>query len=246
MAAGGVAPPLSTTLPSPLSRPSANPPREEPGGGGSSSRERWTGKAIVVGDSGVGKTSLVERFLTGSYYAGIPSTVGCDATRKSVLVDRAEVDLLLFDTAGQERYACLTAQYFRLGEVCLLCGDLSRPGDKVGRSLRFWEEKVLEQNPEAVFVLVGTKVDQCPGGCSEAQEVMSGMARERRWPIFLTSAKEGAAVSALFYLVAEKVLRLKVERRLATASKAGGVPKPTQEGTLALMGNAPTLLPRCC
>ena len=70
-------------------------------------------KVIFIGDSSVGKTSLITRFSSGRFTPGMKSTIGVDFHTKSLLIDQQSVCLQCWDTAGQERYRSITRQYFR-------------------------------------------------------------------------------------------------------------------------------------
>merc|ERR1712107_226885 len=72
-----------------------------------------------------------------------------------------EVELFLYDTAGQERFSELTSSYYRIADVCLLCFDLSNLAtfDRT----EWWMRKVEEFNPKCKFVRVGTKEDLIAG-----------------------------------------------------------------------------------
>ena len=76
-------------------------------------------KVIFIGDSSVGKTSLIRRFCRGAYAPeGLRSTIGVDFHTRSLLVERQTVVCLqCWDTAGQERYRAITAQYFRKSDA---------------------------------------------------------------------------------------------------------------------------------
>ena len=75
-------------------------------------------KVIFIGDSSVGKTSLIRRFCRGAFApAGLRSTIGVDFHTRSLLVGRQTVCLQCWDTAGQERYRAITAQYFRKSDA---------------------------------------------------------------------------------------------------------------------------------
>ena len=73
---------------------------------------------IFIGDSSVGKTSLIKRFCRGTFSPSeARSTVGVDFHTRSLLVDRQTVCVQCWDTAGQERYRAITAQYFRKSDA---------------------------------------------------------------------------------------------------------------------------------
>ena len=83
-------------------------------------------KIIVVGDSGVGKTSFVHRFTTNSFHADYKGTVGVDfATKILTLPDGRKVKLQLWDIAGQERFTWMTRVYYRESHGCIIMMDLA-------------------------------------------------------------------------------------------------------------------------
>ena len=83
-------------------------------------------KIIVVGDSGVGKTSFVHRFTTNSFHTDYKGTVGVDfATKILTLPDGRKVKLQLWDIAGQERFTWMTRVYYRESHGCIIMMDLA-------------------------------------------------------------------------------------------------------------------------
>jgi small GTP-binding protein len=81
-------------------------------------------KAVLLGDSGVGKTSIVTRWTTGMYQRIANPTVGANHQRKRVVVDEKEVDLFIWDTAGQEQFQSLTPLYARSACVAILTASI--------------------------------------------------------------------------------------------------------------------------
>ncbi|XP_026879810.2 ras-related protein Rab-37 isoform X2 [Electrophorus electricus] len=102
----------------------------EPHAGGSRSSavqdETVTHKTILVGDSGVGKTSLLVQFDQGKFIPGsFSATVGIGFTNKDVTVGDARVKLQIWDTAGQERFRSVTHAYYRDAHALLLLYDIT-------------------------------------------------------------------------------------------------------------------------
>jgi small GTP-binding protein len=81
-------------------------------------------KAVLLGDSGVGKTSIVTRWTTGMYQRISNPTVGANHQRKRIVVDDNEVDLFIWDTAGQEQFQSLTPLYARSACVAILTASI--------------------------------------------------------------------------------------------------------------------------
>ena len=120
--AGGLeAPPGSVVTPT-----AAPPP---PASGGKDSDGRPTAKAVLVGDSGVGKTSLMLRFSQDLYHTNSKATIGVDLFTRDVPLPRGEgaLSLQMWDTAGQEQFASLTTSYFRAAHCVVMAYDVHNP-----------------------------------------------------------------------------------------------------------------------
>ena len=88
--------------------------------------EDRTIKVIILGDSGVGKTSLIEKFCCDSFESSAcTNTIGLDFKRRKVQIQDDEVKFQMWDTAGQERFRNITQMYFRGANGIILCYDTS-------------------------------------------------------------------------------------------------------------------------
>ena len=93
-------------------------------------------KLIVIGDSSVGKTSLITRYTNGIFKEEYLATVGLDYYSKTEEIDNQKIQIKLWDTAGQERYKALTQNYFRSAEGVLLAFDVSN--EESFKNLKEW------------------------------------------------------------------------------------------------------------
>ncbi|XP_064544732.1 ras-related protein Rab-26 isoform X1 [Drosophila montana] len=163
------------------------------------------GKVIMLGDSGVGKTSLLIRFRDGRYVPSyFLSTVGIDFRNKVVVVDGTRVKLQIWDTAGQERFRSVTHAYYRDAHALLLLYDVTNK--TTFDNIRAWLGEIREYAQEdVVIVLIGNKAD-C--GSSERQvkrEDGERLGREHNVPFMETSAKTGLNVELAFTAVARQL-----------------------------------------
>ncbi|KAL7734774.1 hypothetical protein ACLKA6_011061 [Drosophila palustris] len=163
------------------------------------------GKVIMLGDSGVGKTSLLIRFRDGRYVPSyFLSTVGIDFRNKVVVVDGTRVKLQIWDTAGQERFRSVTHAYYRDAHALLLLYDVTNK--TTYDNIRAWLGEIREYAQEdVVIVLIGNKAD-C--GSSERQvkrEDGERLGREHNVPFMETSAKTGLNVELAFTAVARQL-----------------------------------------
>lgn len=88
--------------------------------------EEFNAKLLVIGDMGVGKTSLVNRYVLGSYRFDYRGTVGVQLARRSVRIDNTLVTLEFWDLSGQDRFRSLCRVYYRRGAAALVVCDVSQ------------------------------------------------------------------------------------------------------------------------
>ena len=115
-------------------------------------------KLIVIGDENVGKTSIINRFKSNQFTGEYEPTVGLDFQSMSLYIDDQNVTLLLYDTAGQEKYRSLIPLYTKDAHIIFLIYDISN--DDSFTNVEKWYDALSNVNKEeAIFFLVGNKVD---------------------------------------------------------------------------------------
>ncbi|KAI4886725.1 hypothetical protein NFI96_014781, partial [Prochilodus magdalenae] len=155
----GSRPPESRDIPTPTS------PRRQPVGKETVLPEEGMNlgpdrlfKIVLVGNSSVGKTSLLRRFCDDSFFPGTSATVGIDYSVKTLTVDSSQVALQMWDTAGQERYRSITKQFFRKADGVVVMYDISN--EQTFTAVRSWLASVQEGAGEDIPVmLLGNKTD---------------------------------------------------------------------------------------
>ncbi|XP_050666627.1 ras-related protein Rab-37 isoform X2 [Leptidea sinapis] len=162
-------------------------------------------KTILLGDSGVGKTSLLVQFETGKFQPGnFSATVGIGFTNKVVTVDSVKVKLQIWDTAGQERFRSVTHAYYRDAHALLLLYDVTNKTSF--DNIRAWLGEIREYaQDDVVIMLLGNKSDS---GLERAVRREEGqrLAREYQVAFMETSAKTGLNVEAAFAHVARALV----------------------------------------
>ena len=186
-------------------------------------------KLILLGDSGVGKTSLVHRVKEGRFSATPEATIGVSFCPHSVALPagRGAVLLHLWDTAGQEKYAAFTRAYFRGAAAALVAYDLTKRGSYVGAQR--WAAEVARECGECapVLVLVGNKSDLAPSARTVGAAEAEAAALARGMLFAEVSAKDGAGVEALFQRVAAMVAdRRKAARAVECAGRGLALADP--------------------
>ena len=115
-------------------------------------------KLIVVGNQGTGKSCILNRFVNETFEENYQATIGLDFQSKNITIHDQDVRLIIYDTAGQEKFRSLIPMYIRESQIILLVYDIA---DKESfDSMPKWIHEVKEVlNKEVVFVLIGNKVD---------------------------------------------------------------------------------------
>jgi len=161
-------------------------------------------KLLLIGDSGVGKSSLLLRF-TDDLFEELSPTIGVDFKVKVLTVNRKKVKLTIWDTAGQERFRTLTASYYRGAHGIILVYDVSRR-ETFDNLKEIWlrEVEMYSGGGSVVKMLVANKVDMETRGVSkeEGQE----LARSLGTIFFECSAKTKVGVQNAFEELNLKIL----------------------------------------
>ena len=115
-------------------------------------------KIVFLGDQGVGKTSIITRFMYDSFDKLYQATIGIDFLSKTMYLEDRTVRLQLWDTAGQERFRSLIPSYIRDSSVAVVVYDITNRASFLNTSK--WIEDVRnERGNDVIIVLVGNKTD---------------------------------------------------------------------------------------
>jgi len=161
-------------------------------------------KVVVVGNSGVGKTSILLRFAQDYYSGTNRSTIGVDLHSRPVrLANGSTLQMQLWDTAGQEQFASLTASYFRSAHAVVLVYDVTSPQSFA--ALPRWMQEVDRRAPvEVVKVVLGAKCDQV-STVGEVEAVAFAARHGARCE--RCSAKDATNVREIFERLAEQIYK---------------------------------------
>jgi len=168
-------------------------------------------KVIILGDSGVGKTSLMNQYVNKKFSKQYKATIGADFLTKEVMIDDKLVTMQIWDTAGQERFQSLGVAFYRGADSCVLVYDIT--DSKSFDSLAGWKEEFLVQaapnNPDDFpFVCIGNKLDLAQTQRSVSTVGAKDWANsQNEMPQFEASAKDSTNVEVAFRRIAEKALQ---------------------------------------
>uniref|UniRef100_A0A0E0C6Z8 Uncharacterized protein n=1 Tax=Oryza meridionalis TaxID=40149 RepID=A0A0E0C6Z8_9ORYZ len=145
----------------------------------STSRRRTLLKVIVLGDSGVGKTSLMNQYVHKKFSQQYKATIGADFVTKEVLIEDRLVTLQIWDTAGQERFQSLGVAFYRGADCCVLVYDVN--SNRSFDTLNTWHDEFLNQSFGSVPM--GAEIAAVPNiseGLAEISKKMMNLAAQLR------------------------------------------------------------------
>ena len=114
-------------------------------------------KICLLGDSGVGKTAIAERYVNNKFDVDSICTIGASFLTKKIQNDNTQLNLEIWDTAGQERYRALTPLYYRQCSAVIIVIDNTE--NLSIESAEYWIKRVNEENEKPYIILVINKTD---------------------------------------------------------------------------------------
>jgi len=159
-------------------------------------------KVCLLGDFGVGKTSLVRRFVEGRFEDKYLSTIGVKVTRK--IIDRSDhqLSLLIWDLAGGESFERYEASYLRGAAGALVVCDVTRRDTL--KYIYHYADQLRQTNPLTALVFAANKADLADE-CEIKSEELHSLSDALKVPYILTSARTGEQVETAFTILADLI-----------------------------------------
>ena len=164
-------------------------------------------KIVLVGESGVGKSNIVTRYINDTFNLNSMSTIGVDLLSRQLYIDNVNLLVQMWDTAGQERMRALSSSFYKNAKGVMLIYDITSK-ESFAR-LKFWLKELHKSTDEKVKVtVVGNKIDllaQREVSKEEAQKFAS----ERGFYYMEVSAKtnQGACVTLAVEMLVKEIIR---------------------------------------
>ncbi|ELR12676.1 Rasrelated protein Rab5, putative [Acanthamoeba castellanii str. Neff] len=197
-------------------------------------------KIVLLGDTGVGKTSLALRFVQDAFSSRTAPTVGASFLTKVLLISDCKIKLRIWDTAGQERFRSLAPMYYRGACAAVIAFDITR--EESFKKMQDWvKELQINLSEEIILVVVGNKAD-----LEKFRKVSKATAEDYARNIGAlgyveASAKTGDGIEEIFMNIAHKLN----EKRLASPDGMDSSRSPSGGRRLVDDGEGDTGR-RCC
>lgn len=174
-------------------------------------------KILIIGDSGVGKSSILLKYVDDLFIDSYISTIGVDFKIKTVPIDGQPVKLQIWDTAGQERFRTITSSFYRGSNGIIMVYDVSNQ-ESFDNIMKWLNEINKYATDDVVKLLVGNKCDL------ESQREVSyktgkALANELNVPFIETSAKDYKFVNQAFTIMINEIKK-KVDKGIMTNVKS--------------------------
>ena len=175
-------------------------------------------KLIIVGDTGVGKTNIIGKYIADSFNENTKSTVGVEFFTKSFKINEDFIKLEIWDTAGQERYKSITSAYYKGSNGALLVYDITRTA--TFDDIEKWINEVKDVvEGELKFVFVGNKCDLENERKVETETALA-KAQKLKMPLIETSAFNSTNIQKVFKIILIDVYKnFKKEKKEKTDKK---------------------------
>ena len=162
-------------------------------------------KLVIIGDSGVGKTSLIQQYCKGKFIQQFKPTIGADFCNKELVFEDQVVTAQIWDTAGQERFQSLGYAFYRGADCCVLVFDIT--DQKSFENLDKWKSSfVLHGQPKDPssfpFILFGNKADLTEERKVDGSKALA-WSKQYDIPYVETSAKSNLNVEEAFQKIVE-------------------------------------------
>ncbi len=168
-------------------------------------KRKFIRKVCLLGDGGVGKTSLVRRFVEDSFRDEYIVSFGTKVSKKVVGLGNVELTMMLWDILGQKSDDALHSAYYKGANGALLICDVTRP--QTVEHLSKWKESLLHSAPGAKTILIANKSDLEAKVATDKLESVAILLGSR---LIRTSAKTGEGVESAFQelgaMIMEEVL----------------------------------------
>jgi len=163
-------------------------------------------KILLLGDSGVGKSSLLLRYTKNEFISDMRSTIGVEFALKYITIDNYQLKIQIWDTAGMERYRSITNAYYKGAKGVIVLYDICRK--KSFENVDKWiDDFKSKADDDAVIILIGNKSD-LDDKREVSKEEGESKAQMNKFAFMETSAKDNNNVQKAFETLFSEIVKI--------------------------------------
>ncbi len=168
-------------------------------------------KVVLIGESGVGKTSIISQFINETFQVNMESTSGATFSSKVVtLSNKNKIKLEIWDTAGQERYRALTKMFYKDAAAAILVCDITDKNSFI-QIKEYWVDQIKQNNDNIILIIVANKSDLYEKEAIDENEVRN-YANELNANFIVSSALNRSGIEDIFVAVGNNYFEKKFNK----------------------------------
>ena len=175
-------------------------------------------KMIIIGDTCVGKSNILSRYIRQEFTQDTKSTVGVELGIKFLKVKNVNAKIQIWDTAGQERYRAITSSYFKGSDGCFIVYDITN--EISFDNIEKWYELIQNETGKDIpVIIIGNKCD-LENERKISTETGKNKAKEMNCPFYETSALSNIMIEEVFKSICEDIFnKIKTEKKVLNQLK---------------------------
>ena len=166
-------------------------------------------KIVIIGDGGVGKTSLIKKFTQGTFQKDYIKTIGAQFTRLEKKINEDKISLIFWDIAGQSSYDFLNPLFYRESKACIIVYSLEKNnlGSESFKNMVNWHKELKMRCGDIPVVIFANKVDLIEGDDLDTSKLQNISEKLKIFSYYQTSAKTGQGVNDAFNVIIEELYK---------------------------------------
>ena len=173
-------------------------------------KEKYKFKIVIVGDTGVGKTNLVKRFVHKTYNENTEPTIGVEYFSNNYLINDILCKIDLWDTGGQERYKSITSAYYKGASGAIIVYDVT--SSTTFNNIEKWLQEIKERTSRDIkIIMIGNKTD-LENKRVISKEISKNKAADLNIPVIETSALNASNVKEAFHLMIKEIYNSSISK----------------------------------
>ncbi len=174
-----------------------------------SAKKKLKIKVTVIGDGGVGKTSLIQKFTQGIFKTDYIKTIGAQLTHYETEIDGYKIELMFWDIAGQDNFHFLRPSFYRYSKAAIIVYSLEENnlGERSFDHIESWYKDVKQYCGEIPAVVFANKVDLINEKSLDKIKIQNLVKEHNFLGYYITSAKTGQGLDQAFNVLGKEILR---------------------------------------